>query len=222
MCGRFALESRPEKIKAQFSAEGLPDLVPRYNIAPSQDVLFLMQSSDASIHGELFTWGLIPFFSKEKKVIPPLYNARAETIATKPSFRDALKSRRGIVIMSGFFEWRQVNGIKQPYYISKKNKELLAIAALWETWCSPEGEVIHSCCLITTEANEVMQPLHNRMPVILNPKQQHIWMDNSHFDRDFLLSVLLPYSEDDLQIYPVTPKMNNWRFTDREAIKPLK
>lgn len=221
MCGRFALYSPAEKIKLQFDVSELPDIIPRYNIAPSQDILILMQLPDLEIRGEFFIWGLIPYFAKDKKFSPPLLNARSETVAIKPAFSRAFKSKRAIVVMNGFFEWKKNGEIKQPYYISQTNHELIAIAALWDSWHSKEGEVVHSCCLLTTKANEFMAPVHDRMPVILGAEQQKIWMDNSQFDKETLLSILNPYQKNDLQQFPVTPKMNNWRFTSDDAIKPI-
>lgn len=207
-------------IKAQFSLEDLPDMSPRYNIAPSQEIVLVLQTADGCNHGQLFTWGLVPFFAKDKKITPPLINARAETIAVKPAFRSAFKDKRGLVIMNGFYEWHVTSGKKQPFYISQKQKKLLAVAAIWENWISPENEVVHSCCLITSSANSVLEQVHTRMPVILNEEQQKIWLDNTHFDKEQLISLLNPYSNTDLTLYPVTPKMNNWRFTNIEAIQP--
>lgn len=220
MCGRFALDTTPQKIKSQFSIDELPVFTPRYNIAPSQEVLVLMQTEEG-LHGEFFSWGLVPFFAKDKVISPPLINARAETVAEKPAFRQAFKGRRGLVIMSGFFEWLRNEEIKQPYYISKKTDELLAVAALWDCWQSKEGEVHYSCCMLTAQSNELMTPLHHRMPVLLTPEEQVLWLNNKEFNAEELLAVLHPYRGDDLQIYPVTPRMNNWRFLAPEAIGPL-
>lgn len=154
-------------------------------------------------------------------ISPPLINARAETVAEKPSFRHALKSRRCLVLMSGFFEWLRTEQLKQPYYICKTSGELLAVAGLWEQWQSNEGEVIYSCCMLTTDANEQMSSLHHRMPVILNKEQQALWLEDRVLDKESLNEIVTPYPGVDLQLYPVTPQMNNWRFTGRQAIERL-
>ena len=221
MCGRFALVTTISKVKAQFHVDDLPEILPRYNIAPSQDVLFLMQSEDV-IQGVMLTWGLVPFFAKSKKISPPLTNARAETVAVKPAFRHGFKSKRGLMLMSGFYEWKtSPEGTKQPYYISSTEDQLFAVAGLWETWQSPEGESVHSCCLITTEANELMLPIHQRMPVLLNPDQQKIWLDTKHFDAAELNVLLKPYPGQDIKAYPVSSRMNNWRYQDPDCIQPI-
>ncbi|KTD64485.1 SOS response-associated peptidase [Legionella spiritensis] len=220
MCGRFALVTTLSGIKAQFDVDELPELIPRFNIAPAQDVFFILSSSDGARHGVMLRWGFIPFFSKEKTFDRPLINARAETVAEKPAFRQSFKSRRGMVIMSGFFEWHARGKVKQPYYTRQKNDTLLAVAGLWDTWQSPKGEVIHSCCLITTTANDAMQSIHTRMPALLDKKAQDAWLDNELTDPGLLQSLLHPYEGNDLVIYPVTPKMNNWRYQDVDAIKP--
>lgn len=222
MCGRFALNASVKEIKTQFHVENAPDLRPLFNIAPTQDVLILIQSPiDSTLDAEWFTWGFIPYYAKDKKLSPPLINARAETLATKPAFRTSFKSKRGIVLMSGYFEWQHMEHYKQPYYIHSKNNTLLAVAALWDTWQSTLGEVIHSCCLITTQANSLVGPFHDRMPVILDKEQQHIWLDTQHNDMDRLQSLLKPRPSQEMAMYPVSPKMNNWRYINSDTIKPI-
>ena len=222
MCGRFALDVPIAKIKAQFQIETLEELTPRYNIPPGLDILFLCHPENASSNSALWLkWGLVPFWAKDKKIGGSLANARAETIAEKPAFRESFKTRRGVVVMSGFFEWQR--GVeKQPWYFKDKHDDLLAVAAIWDTWQSNDGlEVIHSCCLVTTEANELMIPIHNRMPVILDGDEMNIWMDNSYCDKPALLRLLQPCRNPDLMCYPVTKKMNNSRFFLPESIEPV-
>jgi putative SOS response-associated peptidase YedK len=219
MCGRFALEIHTHKLKSQFSLTDLPELRSRYNISPTQQILFLVSIND-EIHAELFQWGLIPFFAKDKKVNPPLINARAETLFEKPAFRHSVKAKRGLIVMSGFYEWHGEGNLKQPYYFKHKNNDYLAIAAFWDLWQSNE-ETIHSCCLVTTVANSVGTSIHPRMPVILTKDEQALWMDNSQFDKDQLKLLMHPYSHDDLVCYPVTTAMNNSRFESSQAILPI-
>ncbi|QIN32763.1 SOS response-associated peptidase [Legionella longbeachae] len=220
MCGRFALETTADYIKSKYRIEMLSEITPRFNIAPSQKVLVIMNTEEG-IRAEHFQWGLVPFFAKDKVISPPLINARSETVAEKPAFRHALKSRRCLVIMSGFFEWLRIEDLKQPYYITMNNNDLLAVAGLWEQWQSKEGEVVYSCCMLTTEANNFMSSLYHRMPVILNKEQQALWLEHKELDKKTLSHLVSPYQGDDLQLYPVTAQMNNWRFTERRAIERL-
>jgi putative SOS response-associated peptidase YedK len=220
MCGRFALNTDIEQLQKEFKVTELPEVSSRFNIAPSQDILILIQTPEGEVKGNLFTWGLIPFFAKDRTINPPLINARAESIDTKPAFRHSLKNKRGLIVMSGFFEWHTEDGKKQPYYITSKNNNLLAIAALWDIWQSSEGEIIHSCCLITTASNSLLQSVHHRMPAILNVSEQKLWLDTSSYDKT-LLATLHPYAEDDLTLYPVTKKVSYWRYTEKDAIQRL-
>ncbi len=218
MCGRFALYASAEKVKLQFNIDLIVELAPRFNIAPSQEIIVLLQTDDGELHADHFRWGLIPHFARDPKAFPSLINARSETVATKPAFRNSLKSKRGIIIMNGYFEWLHTNTLKQPYYISRKDEALLAIAALWETWASPNGEVVHSCCMITSPANQLTEQFHNRMPVILSEEAQNIWLENNYIP-DRITSILTSYPSNDLICYPVTTKMNNWRYDHSDAVK---
>lgn len=221
MTGRFALAAPSEKIKAQFQIEDLEELTPRYNISPGQNILFICHmDTDHSNNVLWLHWGLVPFWAKDKKIGNRLIIAREDSVAVKPAFRQSFKSKRGIIVMSGFFEWLQ--GVKkQPFYFKNKSDDLLAIAALWDRWQSDEGELIQSCCLITTNPNELVSPIHHRMPVILNNDTIKLWMDNSHCDQSELLALLKPCPGSDLIRYPVTTKMNNSRFNLHEAIEPI-
>lgn len=222
MCGRFGLDAPTSKIKAQFHLDALDEIEPRYNIPPSSDVLCVSHISGEEInHAFWARWGLIPFWANDKKIGNSLANARAETVAQKPAFRESFKKRRCVMVMSGFFEWQRVVSL-QPYYFKLKDNQLLAVAALWDNWVGKEGETIASCALITTNANRLMEPIHNRMPVLLDEKGVSVWLDNSVHDNSLLQALLKPYAGDDLMCYPVTTKMNNTRFIGREAIKPLK
>lgn len=195
-------------------------MVLRYNIAPGQDILFLCKPDDFNIKPLFLHWGFIPFWAKDKKIGTTLVNARSETAAEKPAFRNSFKSKRGIIVMSGFFEWQE-DEQRQPLYFKQKDDDLLSIAALWDSWQSESGELIQSCCMLTTEPNQLMQPVHQRMPVILSIDELDTWMDNSHYDKTKLLSLTKPYPKKDLVCYPVTLKMNNARFNLPEAIAPI-
>lgn len=220
MCGRFSLISSASAIKLEFGLSYLEELTPRYNIAPGQEVLFLCSPEPGEpLQPIWLRWGLIPHWAKDRSIGNRLANARGETVAEKPAFRQAFRARRGLMIMSGFFEWT-AGIIKQPYYFKPANDNLLAIAAIWESWQSSEGEVIRSCCLITTEANNEMQGIHNRMPVILDPEGQSIWVNHSSFDMDKLRALIKPASMH-LEHYPVTRQMNVARFNNLQAVLPL-
>jgi putative SOS response-associated peptidase YedK len=185
MCGRFALLAKKEEMARRFklieSGPSQPSLYPagpRFNIAPSQSVA-VVRAADGTRFLDLLTWGLIPSWAADKKIGYKLINARSETVATKPSFRSAFKSRRCLIPASGFFEWKKVStSRKQPYFIRPSDHDdLFAFAGLWEKWTSPHGEPLESCTILTTEANELMKSIHDRMPVILDSAGESVWLD---------------------------------------------
>lgn len=221
MCGRFALFAPGKAIKAQFHLDELFEIEPRYNIAPTEDILALTQVEGRGISASMFYWGLIPSWAEDKKIANRLINARAETVADKPAFRQAFKKRRCIVLMSGFFEWQHREKKKQPYFIKPENQSLIAIAGLWEDWLGRDGESIKSCCLLTKEANEFMKPIHDRMPVILDVKQQALWL-NSMTEPALLQDSLKTPAQIELSSYPVTPKMSYAGFKSRQSVEPIK
>ncbi|MBA2651157.1 MAG: SOS response-associated peptidase [Tatlockia sp.] len=221
MCGRFTLITSKDKIKAQLDVIDLPAFSPQFNIAPSLPVLAIVEL-EAIRHAVTFRWGLVPYWAKDKKIGNGLANARSETITTKPAFREAFKSRRCLLVMSGFFEWQEQGGLKQPYYVKHKKGDLLAIAAIWESWQAKDGsETLQSCCLITTQANDLMHPVHDRMPVILNREGRAHWLNPKETSND-LLSLLKPYEPDDLEVYPVSTKVNNGRYEGLDTVLPIK
>lgn len=220
MCGRFALFATAKKIKAQFHLDELFEIEPRYNIAPTEDILALTQVEGQGICASMFYWGLIPSWAEDKKIGSRLINARAETVAEKPAFRKAFQNKRCLVIMSGFFEWQQRDKKKQPYFIKPEKQPLIAIAGIWEDWLSQEGESIKSCSLLTKDANAFMKPLHDRMPVILNEAQQSLWL-NPAAEVGQLQESLKMTSNLDLTAYPVTPKMSYAGYKSHQSIEPI-
>jgi putative SOS response-associated peptidase YedK len=220
MCGRFALVPKSNQVKYQFNLDEDFDFNPRYNIAPGSKVLFLCAPDSSAVKALNLHWGLIPFWAKDKKISGSLANARAETIFEKPAFRQSIKSKRGIMVMSGFYEWHTDQGVKQPFYFKQQNDSLLAVAAIWDSWQS-EHEIIHSCCLITTSANALMKSIHQRMPVILSKAEQKVWMNNQECNTLQLMELMHPYRPDDLTCYPVTTAMSNSRYESDQAIIPL-
>jgi putative SOS response-associated peptidase YedK len=219
MCGRFTLKATIELTEALFGAPVPENFVPRYNIAPTQNVLVLLAEGPPRL--ESFRWGLIPSWAKDEKIGNKLINARAETIFEKPSFRSAIKSRRCLVIADGYYEWQQTELGKRPMYIRMKSQEPFGFAGLWESWNSPDGQTIKSCTLITTEPNELMKKIHTRMPVILPKKTQDIWFDPKLKTKAELESVLTPYASDEMEAYEVSRLVNAPTNDRPECVKPV-
>jgi putative SOS response-associated peptidase YedK len=175
MCGRFALHANPQVIALQFALAAAPEVKPRYNIAPASDVLIVRAAAGAA-QAALLRWGLVPRWAKDPAIGARLNNARAETVAEKPSFRDAFPRRRCLIPASGFYEWRTEAGRKQPYYVYPAQGALFAFAGLWEAWRGSDGG-FESCAVLTTDANAAMAPIHERMPVILAQRDYARWLD---------------------------------------------
>ncbi len=222
MCGRFALLTSGEAIAEFFNLETVPDpLPPRYNIAPTQPVLGVRLST----HGQerefaLFRWGLIPSWAKDIKMGARMINARSETVAEKPAFRAAFKRRRCLIPASGFYEWQKVNGRKQPMYIHPAGEELFALAGLWEYWLGADGSELETCTILTTTPNEMMAPIHNRMPVIVEPEDFEMWLDPGPRPADGL-HLLRPYPANRMTAYPVSTLVNSPANDTANCITPL-
>ena len=221
MCGRYTLTAVPEDLRAVFDGVAIPDeYVPRYNIAPSQPVAVISNEDPTTLTH--YKWGLIPSWAKDPKIGNRMINARGETVAEKPSFRAAYKRRRCLIPASGFYEWVKQPDIKQkmPHYIQLKTKQPFAMAGLWEYWQSSDGSEINSCTIITTEPNEMMAKLHNRMPVILPPDTYTLWLSKDEQPREILDPLLTPYPESEMQHYPVSTLVNSPANDVPEAISP--
>lgn len=226
MCGRFALIASTAALVEQFdlSPTALPEplpLFPRYNIAPTQPVAAVRLALGTE-ERELtfFRWGLIPSWSKESNIGSRLINARSETVTEKASFRAAFKRRRCLIPASGFYEWQRLGSKKQPVYIRSSEDAPLALAGLWETWHAADGSVIDSCTILTTEPNELMQPIHNRMPVIIDRPDYDLWLQPEP-NPEAGLHLLRPYPASKLVAYPVSTAVNNPRNDDPHCIVPL-
>lgn len=219
MCGRFALYHSAAQLSERFSIERIVvDLPPRYNVAPTQPVAVVVQPSQR--HLEAFKWGLVPFWAKDPKIGNRMINARAETLAEKPAYRAALKRRRCLIPASGFFEWKKAEKEKIPHYIHLADDRPFAMAGLWEEWTSPADELLHTCTIITTQANDFMTPIHHRMPVILSSAAQETWLDPSLEDPSELVSLLQPYPDDDLTAHPVSKQVNKPVYDAPDCIEP--
>lgn len=221
MCGRFTLRVSPEQIADLFSLDATPPVAPRYNIAPTQPVLAIREDYGGNGREATFlNWGLIPFWAKDPSIGSRMINARSETAAEKPSFRAAFKYRRCIIPADGFYEWQKVAGGKQPQLIGMADGALFGLAGLWERW-EQDGSAIESCTILTTEPNELLAPIHNRMPVILHPEDYDEWLDRSIQKADPLLHLMRPFPAELMDHRPVSTHVNNPRNEDPACVAPL-
>ena len=220
MCGRFTLISSVSDLQLKFGFAMEPaDVVPRYNVAPTQKVITVV--NDGERRGELMRWGLVPSWAKDVKIGSRMINAVSETAATKPAFRSAFRRRRCLVLADGFYEWRKEGKQRIPLYFSQKSGEPMAFAGLWENWKSPDGEWMRSCTILTTAANSFIKPVHNRMPVILSAETEPLWLDPLTDTPDNLQPLLLPAPPESLDVREVSPTVNNVRNDHPSCIVPV-
>ncbi|AOV07208.1 hypothetical protein BI350_06410 [Sporosarcina ureilytica] len=221
MCGRFSMTSPIEQIQLAFELSNLSELnlTPRYNVAPSQQV-FSIISDGENKRGGFLKWGLVPSWSKDSKIGYKMINARSETVDTKPSFKNLLKRRRCLIVADGFYEWKNEDGKKQPFRIKMKDDRVFAFAGLWDRWQS-NGETIQSCTIITTEANDVVSDIHDRMPVILPKEKQEIWLNPAVQEPKHLKQLLQPYTSDEMTAYQVSTLVNSPKNDVSEIINSL-
>jgi putative SOS response-associated peptidase YedK len=222
MCGRFTLIQTAEAIQDTFDIGNAPDLQPRYNIAPTQEVVTVLHDTDNDLRvAKLLRWGLIPSWSKDPSIATKLINARSETVAEKPSFRSAFKKRRCLIVADGFYEWQRTEGKKQPFRFQLQDKQPFGFAGLWEQWQSPSGEEIDTCTILTTAANELMAPIHDRMPVILKPEDYDLWLDPQAQDPKMLQPLLQPFSTEAMTAYPVSTIVNSPKNNTPECVASI-
>ncbi len=221
MCGRFNLRATPAQLVEIFKLLRVPELQPRFNIAPTQPVLTIRET-DEGREPDVFHWGLIPSWSKDPAIGSRMINARGETVATKPSFRSAFRRRRCLIPVSGFYEWRNIGGRKkQPFHIGMHDDRTFAFAGLWEHWEGADGSAIRSCTIITTESNEQLAEIHDRMPVILHPEDYERWLERDFQDKEALQLLLVPYANDEMKLYPVSTVVNNPRNETPSCVDPV-
>jgi putative SOS response-associated peptidase YedK len=220
MCGRYASFLPAEATARLFRALGpLPNVAANWNVAPTQDAMAVRRHPETGERRlDLLRWGLVPHFTKDLKAARRPINARAETVATSGMFRGALAARRCLVPADAFYEWRVSNGDKQPYAIARRDGQPMAFAGLWEGWRSPEGEVLRSFTIVTTTANAALRPLHERMPVVLEPADWPAWLAEAPADPTALLR---PAAEDVLHIWPVGRRVGNVRNNDAGLLAKL-
>ena len=220
MCGRYTLIADIGDLAQRFEFDGADfGYDPGYNIAPTESVITVrnVEGREAAF----MKWGLIPFWAKDPKIGARMINARAETIAEKPAFRNALKKRRCLVLADGYYEWQKTPVGKRAFRIIMRSAEPFAMAGLWETWRDPEGNVVPSCTIITTAANDYLAPIHNRMPVILSRESEGLWLDPGIEDPAPLTHMLAPTPDDLLHAYEVSTMVNNARNDSPEVIARL-
>lgn len=222
MCGRFALYTDPIALAKKFQTENLLELQPSYNVAPSQPIPIIRNELGQRLFATA-RWGLIPSWAKDIKIGYNTINARADTVAEKPSFRSAFQHRRCLIPADGYFEWQEIpdSKTKQPWYISLKNQEPMALAGLWEYWQGSDGSEIESCTIIVTAGNELMQPIHDRMPVILSSEKWDTWLDTANANKQGLQTLLTQYSADEMTAWPVNTAVNSPRYNGAECIQPF-
>jgi putative SOS response-associated peptidase YedK len=224
MCGRYTLQVSPAELAEIFAVLETIEWSPRYNIAPTQTVAAVRPAEQGSGRElALLKWGLIPSWGKDAKIASSLINARADTVATKPAFRAALRKKRCLIPADGFYEWRAVPGqkTKQPYFIRVRDVPVFAFAGLWEHWINPQGTRMDTCTIITTDANELMRQIHTRMPVILDPADYACWLDRDRQDPQEALPLLKPFPAEKMQLVPVSTLVNSPRNDKPECAQAL-
>lgn len=220
MCGRFTLIAPAEVVAEHYGLAEVPPLAPRYNIAPTQPVAAVRLAEDGETR-ELthFQWGLVPSWADDPSIGSRMINARSETAAEKPSFRAAFKRRRCLIPASGFYEWQKVNGSKQPIYIHAAKNKIMSLAGLWEYWSGPDGSELETCTILTTGPNNLLEPIHNRMPVVLEPEDYGMWLDPDT-PPDQLMHLLRPIDSEWLDAYPVSTEVNRPQNEGPSLIEP--
>ncbi len=218
MCGRFQLSVKGKHISERFNVEVFDEMYkPSFNCAPGQNLPVITNTEPGKL--SFFKWGLVPFWAKDPKIGNKLINTRAETILEKPSFKAAFTRRRCLVPANGFFEWKK--GTKKlPFRVLSKNGDLFAMAGLWETWKDEENNMLHTFSIITTQPNELMTPIHNRMPVILNREQEMVWLKSTNTDD--LMSLLAPFQSDEMEVYPISDLINSPFNNSQSVISKVK
>lgn len=224
MCGRYTLKTDRSKIEEHFGLENVPAFEPRFNLAPTQDGLVVRPGKEPGTRtAAMLRWGLIPSWAKERANLPLMINARCESAASRPAFRDAFKRRRCIIVTDGFYEWSKHGTKKMPYRFTVGDEELFGMAGLWDRWCPPgtdADETLETFTVITTVANDVLAPYHDRMPVILPRELYDDWMNPLLSDRETLQRMLMPFSSMHMAAHAVSPKVNNIKNDDPTCLEP--
>jgi putative SOS response-associated peptidase YedK len=218
MCGRYALHAHPEVVALQFGLDAVPRLAPHYNICPGAEVLVVRVNSQRARVANPYRWGLIPHWAKDPAIGRKLANARGESLAEKPAFRDAFRQWRCLVPASGYYEWQSVAGRKQPWYLRPSDAELFALAGLTALWHGPQGPV-RSVSLITTKPNQLTASIHDRMPAIVAPQDYAAWLDPGIRELEFLKRLVRPYPAERMTAHPVSARVNQPENDDPSLVE---
>jgi putative SOS response-associated peptidase YedK len=216
MCGRFALKTSAKELQRYYHTKNAMEYHARYNIAPSLPVLTIHNAPDKIRIMDIMRWGLVPSWAKDISIGNRMINARSETLEEKPSFRNAFKRRRCIIPASGFYEWHAKT--RDPYYFSSA-EGVLSLAGIWEHWQSADGSELYSCAILTTSANRLLQPVHERMPVILKPDGIDLWLSPAE-DTKLLKPLLQPYDDNMLRAWPISKQVNNPSNDTSKLVEP--
>ena len=221
MCGRYFLTTPGEVLADLFETASAPEMAPRYNIAPTQSVPIVRLGANGAREMAMVSWGLVPVWAKERAIGNKLINARAETLAEKPSFRDAYKKRRCVLPADGYFEWKKEGTVKQPYAFRARDGRPLALAGLWSWWKDPAtGEPLESCAILTTSPNELAATVHDRMPVILSPANVPLWLATGAPTPSFT-ELFSPFPAAEMLTYPVSRKVNSPANDTPDVLEPV-
>ena len=235
MCGRFKVSRRKQEIEEAFEVESgdgelddsseehaLSHAAPRYNAAPGQEILAILQDANTPRRTlSLLRWGLVPRWAKDPSIGYKMINARSETVAEKPSFREPLRTRRCLIPADGFYEWRREGKAKTPFCFTLADDSLFAFAALWDEWRSPQGLLLHTCTILTTAPNALMRDVHDRMPVILPREHHDLWLDPGFSKVSELQSLLLPFPAEQMRRYRVSERVNSVKYDDAECAREV-
>jgi putative SOS response-associated peptidase YedK len=219
MCGRYSITTAPEAIRRLFGYLEQPNFPPRYNVAPTQPIPIVRLFEGKRQH-VLMRWGLIPAWVKDPRGFSLLINARGESVLDKPAFRNAMKRRRCLIPADGFFEWKNEGKLRRPFYVRPKQDGPMAFAGLWETWTGPNGEEMDTAVIVTTRANRLLSPLHDRMPAIVPPEAFESWLDCDSVDAVTAAALIVPAAENMLQMYEVSSAVNKAANDTPELIEP--
>jgi putative SOS response-associated peptidase YedK len=220
MCGRYAITSAPEAIRALFRYRQQPNFPPRCNVAPTQPIP-VVRLVNGKREFALVRWGLLPPWVKDPKTFSLLINARGETVRDKPAYRSAMMRRRCLIPADGFYEWQALGGRKQPYYVRPKSGGPIAFAGLWETWMGPNGEELETGVIVTTKANRTLAAIHDRMPVVVPPEAFDLWLDCANVDDRTAEALIAPAPDDLLEAYPVSTDVNRVANDSPKLLEPV-
>jgi putative SOS response-associated peptidase YedK len=220
MCGRYLITSSPEAIRALFRYREEPDFPPRYNIAPTQPVPIVRLDNGERSLG-LVRWGFIPAWVKDPHTFSLLINARGESIGEKPAFRNAMRRRRCLFPADGFHEWKSETGRRRPFCVRPRDGRPVGFAGLWETWMGPNGEELDTACIVTTAANRLLAPIHDRMPVVIVPEAFDLWLDCAKIDAETAAALIAPAPENLFEAYEISTAVNRTANDSPAVIAPL-